>query len=238
MITETGGTIVVGDDPNSPSMRASRRSPTYTIRLTKRPDGTVTIAVLTDGPTDGFHGGAPAVLEEIGLPGEGLWSGQVTTADDPESTEAGPGRAPDTRNNSSSWLAEASSKASGCGCTTPATSPVRDPKTPSSAALTPPSTRPAVYRRGHHTGVVDRRHRGQGGAAGGRRHVRCIQLVPEQSVVLKADSLFDLPLVRQGSKVYPATPHLLSQLQGPLSSRAASPAPTAHCASPSSCPAS
>ena len=39
----------------------------------------------------------------------------------------------------------------------------------------------------------------------------------EQTVVLKADPLYSQPLVRQGSKIYPATTHLLSRIQGPLS---------------------
>ncbi|MEO0465131.1 MAG: hypothetical protein AAF216_01205 [Pseudomonadota bacterium] len=38
----------------------------------------------------------------------------------------------------------------------------------------------------------------------------------QKTVVLEADSDFDVPITREGSKVFAATPHLLSNLRGPL----------------------
>ncbi|MFZ1411071.1 MAG: hypothetical protein WAS07_06420, partial [Micropruina sp.] len=67
---ETGGsTIVIDDDPatgiDESTLPTSQDS--YTIRLTKRPDGTVVVAILTDGLTDVVSiNGVPVVLTTIG----------------------------------------------------------------------------------------------------------------------------------------------------------------------------
>jgi len=85
LILETGtSTIVVDDDPDTVADESVLLSSqdSYTIRLTRRPDGTVTVAVLTDGLTDVVSiDGAPVVLQEIGgvVPTR-LFEGQITVS--------------------------------------------------------------------------------------------------------------------------------------------------------------
>lgn len=83
LVIETGtSTIVVDDDPvtgvDESTLLTSQD--TYTIRLTRAPDGTVTVAVLTDGLTDVVSiNGVPVVLQPIGgyVPTR-LFAGQIT----------------------------------------------------------------------------------------------------------------------------------------------------------------
>ena len=84
LVTEqTGGrTIVIDDDPataaDESTLTTSQDS--YTLRLTRRPDGSVSVAVLTDGLTDVVSiNGVPVSLQTIGgnAPTQ-LFSGTVT----------------------------------------------------------------------------------------------------------------------------------------------------------------
>ena len=64
LVYETGGStlVILGDTTSGPGA-----TDTYTIRLTKAPNGTVTIALLTDGKTDvASLDGAPVTLSAVG----------------------------------------------------------------------------------------------------------------------------------------------------------------------------
>ncbi len=229
LITETDtSTALVGDDPNTPAdetlLPAGQDS--YTIRLTKRPDGTVTIAVLTDGLTDVVTiDGTPAVLAEIGKsgesgkPGEGHWSGDATTAVDAEPTDPSDlGGRRITRSDSSSWLADGFLEGQRVRVTNadnPAESVdlkiavIRGTNSTNDETLqfTAESVTPAWWQTASALTVV---------RLGAVATFDGSTWYQEQDVVLKADPLYSVPLVRLGSKTYPASTHLLSAIQGPL----------------------
>ena len=224
VLTQSGGsTIVIGDDPNTAAdetlLITSQDS--YTIRLTKRPDGTVTIAVLTDGLTDVVSiGGAPVVIAEIGQPDAGQWSGEATAAADPEPSDpSGLGGRRITRDDSSSWLADGFSEGQR----------VRVYNADNLAEFV--DLKIAIIRGLNATFDETLQFTSEGVTPGWWTTATAFDVVrlaavatfdpttwyAEQTVVLKADPLYSQPLVRQGSKTYPATTHLLSRIQGPLS---------------------
>ncbi|MGB4272143.1 MAG: hypothetical protein WBJ44_07080, partial [Propionicimonas sp.] len=224
VLTQSGGsTIVIGDDPNTAAdetlLITSQDS--YTIRLTKRPDGTVTIAVLTDGLTDVVSiGGAPVVIAEIGQPDAGQWSGEATAAADPEPSDpSGLGGRRITRDDSSSWLADGFSEGQR----------VRVYNADNLAEFV--DLKIAIIRGLNATFDETLQFTSEGVTPGWWATATAFDVVrlaavatfdpttwyAEQTVVLKADPLYSQPLVRQGSKIYPATTHLLSRIQGPLS---------------------
>ncbi len=309
---ESGGsTIVVDDDPATPGVDESTlvtSQDTYTIRLTKRPDGTVTVAVLTDGltdvvsvnsvpvvlqtnggnvPTQLFHGQVTIAdttvtrgsdsdfgsfieegfalgqfvrvttgsgtlsdpylsvdasitaltaqamgLTQVGsltgtdvtaaisrLVRQGLWTGAVSTvvAAEPSDPAAMGGRRI-TRTDSSGWLADGFLEGQRVRVTNEDTAEYVDLKIAvirgtnalkdNTLQFTREGTTPTWWT-GNLRVSVNR--------LAAVATFTTTNWYVAQTVALKADPTFALPLVREGAKTFPATPHLLSNLRGPLS---------------------
>ncbi|HZK06225.1 MAG TPA: hypothetical protein VFC82_10350 [Actinomycetaceae bacterium] len=224
VITESGtGTVVVDDDPNTAADETLLPSnhDSYTIRLTKSPDGTVQVVVLTDGLTDVVSvGGVPVVPEEIGEVGDGRWTGNGTTTAEPEPVDPSDlGGRRITRDDAGSWLADGFLEGQRVRIYNAAdtsqfvdlkiavirgTNPTQD----DTLQFTAEGATPDWWSTAATVTVV------RLGAVVTFDQTNWYQ---EQTVVLKADPGYAVPVVRQGSKTYPATTHLLSAIQGPLS---------------------
>ena len=221
VITESGtGTLLVDDDPKTTAdetlLPASQDS--YTIRLTRRPDGTVRVVVLTDGVTDVVSvGGVPVVLQEIG---DSQWTGNGTSAAEPEPADpSGLGGRRVTRSDGSSWLGDGFLEGQR----------VRVYNAADSSQFV--DLKIAVIRGSNATQDDTLQFTAEGATPGWWLTASSLSVVrlgavatfnqtnwyQEQTVVLKADPGYALPLVRQGSKTYPATTHRLSAIQGPVS---------------------
>ncbi|MFZ0529764.1 MAG: hypothetical protein WAL91_04410, partial [Propionicimonas sp.] len=301
---ETGGrTVVIDDDPATATDETTLLSgqDSYTIRLTKRPDGTVTVAVLTDGLTDVVSiNGVPTVLQPVGgllatrlfqgqvtiagttvtrgsdshlgsfveegfaagqlvrvtigaqtveatitaltaqamtltqigtlsgsnvtaaisrLIRQGLWTGSITTAADTEPADPSAlGGRRITRSDDTGWLADGFLEGQRVRVTNAAnptqfvdlkvavirgTNATFDQTLQFTAETATPS-----WWLSATTVTVNR--------LAAVATFTTTNWYLQQTVLLKADPLFSQPIVRQGTKTFPAGPHLLSNLRGPL----------------------